>query len=117
MSAPNLTERQLSALKFIRDMIDGGMPPTFREIGQVIRVRSTNAVAGCVRALERTGCITRSPRAPRFIKLTATGRRLARRATTTSSDVADSHSSASAARIGSGLARIATATTPSLGRR
>lgn len=88
MSARNLTERQLAALKFIRDMIDGGMPPTFREIGQVIRVRSTNAVMGCVRALELAGCITRSPRAPRFIKLTATGRRLSRAATATSGDVA-----------------------------
>lgn len=85
MSAPNLTEKEFAALKFVADMIDGGLPPTLEEIGQVLRMTKQGASTH-VESLERKGCIVRAPRAARHIRLTKTGRRLSR-ATATSSDV------------------------------
>lgn len=87
---PNLTERQLAALKFIHDCVATGLPPTFAEVGQVLQV-SKQAAAVHIEALEEKGCITRLPRSPRYIRLTKTGLRLSRRATATSSDVSVAH--------------------------
>lgn len=51
-----LTDRQRMALEFIRDHIASkGYPPTVREIGAHMGIRSTNGVADHLRALERKG--------------------------------------------------------------
>lgn len=55
-----LTQRQQQVLDFIRDSINRrGYPPTLREIGAHMGIRSTNGVNDHLRALERKGYLTR----------------------------------------------------------
>ncbi len=57
-----LTERQLEVLRFIARQIDeAGYPPTIREIGEALDIRSTNGVNDHLKALERKGYLTRDP--------------------------------------------------------
>ncbi len=57
-----LTERQLEVLRFIaRQIEDHGYPPTIREIGEALDIRSTNGVNDHLKALERKGYLTRDP--------------------------------------------------------
>lgn len=53
------TGRQLQVLNVIRDFIAAnGLPPTIREIGNALGIRSTNGVCDHLKALERRGLIT-----------------------------------------------------------
>ena len=55
-----LTQRQQMVLDFIRQSIaDRGYPPTLREIGAHMGIRSTNGTNDHLRALERKGYIQR----------------------------------------------------------
>lgn len=55
-----LTERQRLVLEFIHKCIeDNGYPPTIREIGRYMNIRSTNGVNDHLRALERKGHLQR----------------------------------------------------------
>jgi repressor LexA len=57
-----LTDRQLEVLRFIAEQIeDRGYPPTIREIGEALDIRSTNGVNDHLKALERKGFLTRDP--------------------------------------------------------
>jgi len=57
-----LTDRQLEVLRFIaRQIEDVGYPPTIREIGEALDIRSTNGVNDHLKALERKGFLTRDP--------------------------------------------------------
>ena len=57
-----LTDRQLEVLRFIaRQIEDLGYPPTIREIGEGLDIRSTNGVNDHLKALERKGFLTRDP--------------------------------------------------------
>jgi repressor LexA len=57
-----LTDRQLEVLRFIaRQIDDAGYPPTIREIGEALDIRSTNGVNDHLKALERKGFLTRDP--------------------------------------------------------
>ena len=57
-----LTDRQLEVLRFIaRQIEDCGYPPTIREIGEALDIRSTNGVNDHLKALERKGYLTRDP--------------------------------------------------------
>lgn len=57
---PALTERQRQALQFISDCLsDRGYPPTLREIGEHMGIRSTNGVNDHLKALERKGYLVR----------------------------------------------------------
>ena len=57
-----LTERQLEVLRFIVQQIEeNGYPPTIREIGEALDIRSTNGVNDHLKALERKGFLTRDP--------------------------------------------------------
>jgi repressor LexA len=57
---PALTQRQRQALQFISDCLsDRGYPPTLREIGQHMGIRSTNGVNDHLKALERKGYLMR----------------------------------------------------------
>jgi len=56
----DLTGRQRQVYDFIRRSIDDrGYPPTLREIGAHMRIRSTNGVNDHLKALERKGWIKR----------------------------------------------------------
>ncbi len=55
-----LTDRQLEVLRFIAVQIEEhGYPPTIREIGEALDIRSTNGVNDHLKALERKGFLTR----------------------------------------------------------
>lgn len=58
----SLTDRQLEVLRFIaRQIEECGYPPTIREIGEALDIRSTNGVNDHLKALERKGFLTRDP--------------------------------------------------------
>jgi len=55
-----LTERQAEVLRFIeRRIVEQGYPPTLREIGEELGIRSTNGVNDHLKALERKGLLSR----------------------------------------------------------
>jgi repressor LexA len=56
---PELTPRQREVFEFIEDKIEEwGYPPTIREIGEHLGIRSTNGVADHLKALKRKGYLT-----------------------------------------------------------
>jgi repressor LexA len=64
-----LTSRQEQVLNFIRQSInDRGYPPTLREIGAHMGIRSTNGVNDHLRALERKGYLTREDMKSRALR-------------------------------------------------
>lgn len=66
-----LTERQQAVLEFIVESIqDRGYPPTLREIGNHLGIRSTNGVNDHLRALERKGYLTREDMKSRTLRPT-----------------------------------------------
>lgn len=66
-----LTDRQRMVLEFICDSIDDcGYPPTLREIGMKLGIRSTNGVNDHLRALERKGYLTREDMKSRTLRPT-----------------------------------------------
>jgi len=66
-----LTQRQQMVLDFIRSSIaDRGYPPTLREIGARMGIRSTNGVNDHLRALERKGYLTREDMKSRALRPT-----------------------------------------------
>lgn len=70
-----LTARQLIALRYIAEYTDrNGTPPTLREIGLHMGIRSTNGVNDHMRALERKGMLVRPELKARAIVLTTLGR-------------------------------------------
>ncbi len=57
---PTLTHRQKQALDFITVSLEkNGYPPTLREIGEHMGIKSTNGVNDHLKALERKGYLTR----------------------------------------------------------
>jgi len=65
-----ITERQQEILDFIKSMVvERGMPPTMREIGEYFGIRSTNGVEKHLVALERNGLIVRERGTSRGIML------------------------------------------------
>jgi len=65
-----LTDRQRAVLDYIETSIqDRGYPPTLREIGNHLGIRSTNGVNDHLRALERKGYLTREDMKSRTLRL------------------------------------------------
>jgi repressor LexA len=57
-----LTDRQLQVLRCIaRQIEENGYPPTIREIGEALDIRSTNGVNDHLKALEKKGFLSRDP--------------------------------------------------------
>src|ERR1044072_73727 len=64
-----LTDRQEQVLHYIRQSIhERGYPPTLREIGAHMGIRSTNGVNDHLRALERKGDLTREDMKSRALR-------------------------------------------------
>ncbi|HIA01359.1 MAG TPA: repressor LexA [Myxococcales bacterium] len=64
-----LTDRQQLVLDFIQSSIgDRGYPPTIREIGEHLHIKSTNGVNDHLKALERKGYITREDMKSRAVR-------------------------------------------------
>jgi len=71
-NAAKLTERQRVVLDFIRTCIaDRGFPPTIREIGSHLGIRSTNGVNDHLKALEKKGYLHRTGLKSRAMRLTS----------------------------------------------
>lgn len=71
-----ITERQQEIYEFIRStLFIKGIPPSMREIGEKVGIRSTNGVEGHLAALERHGMIVRDRGKSRSISL-HTGERM-----------------------------------------
>lgn len=84
-----LTDRQLEVLRFIVHQIEElGYPPTIREIGEALDIRSTNGVNDHLKALERKGYLARDPVKSRALIPTSASREaLGGRATARDSNV------------------------------
>lgn len=66
----DLTERQQRIIDFIRDYVRGhGYPPSVREIGQAVDLRSSSTVHGHLSRLEARGFLRRDPDKPRALEL------------------------------------------------
>jgi repressor LexA len=66
-----LTHRQEMVLQYIQSsIIERGYPPTLREIGNFMGIRSTNGVNDHLRALERKGYLTREDMKSRALRPT-----------------------------------------------
>lgn len=60
MTAP--TDRELEILEFMRGYHrEHGMPPTLREIGDAMGIRSTNGVRDALLSMARKGLVTHRP--------------------------------------------------------
>ena len=70
---PNeLTTREKSILEFIRQKIwASGVPPTVREIGEAVGLRSTSTVHNYLKRLELKGAIRKNPDSSRAIEVVA----------------------------------------------
>lgn len=65
-----LSENQKKILEFLRDRLTTGVPPSVREIGQAVGLRSTSSVQSNLDALEEKGYISRDPLLKRSIRIT-----------------------------------------------
>ncbi len=67
---PELTDRQKEVFDFIQDRIRAwGYPPTIREIGEHLGIRSTNGVADHLKALKRKGYLQQQDMKSRTLML------------------------------------------------
>ena len=65
-----LTERQLRILEVIRETVaERGYPPSVREIGEAVGLRSPSSVHSQLATLERGGFLRRDPSRPRAIEV------------------------------------------------
>ena len=66
-----MTERQRAILEYLHEYVDDhGYPPTVREIGEAVGLRSPSTVHAHLAQLERAGALKRDPTKPRAIELT-----------------------------------------------
>ncbi|WP_300047336.1 transcriptional repressor LexA [Trueperella sp.] len=74
----SISDRQLAILRAICSSIaERGFPPTVREIGQIVGLKSSSSVKYQLDLLEHENLIARDPRRPRTIEVTDRGLELA----------------------------------------
>ncbi|MFF2236310.1 transcriptional repressor LexA [Streptomyces anulatus] len=67
-----LTDRQAAIIAFIeREVGRQGYPPSMREIGQAVKLKSTSSVSHQLTSLERKGFLYRDPHRPRAYRVRA----------------------------------------------
>jgi repressor LexA len=67
---PMVTDRQRAILDYVRGFVDEhGYPPTVREIGEAVGLRSPSTVHAHLAQLERAGLLRRDPTKPRALEL------------------------------------------------
>ena len=65
-----MTERQRAILEYLHEYVEEhGYPPTVREIGDAVGLRSPSTVHAHLAQLERAGALRRDPTKPRAIEL------------------------------------------------
>ena len=67
MDKNKLSPKQQEILDFIKDSVKKGYPPTVREIGEAVNLKSTSSVFANLSTLERKGYITKDPSKPRAL--------------------------------------------------
>lgn len=68
------TATQVRVLRAIHSVCaKQGYGPSFRDLMRVLRVRSSNCIAGHLKALERKGCIVRDSKVARSVRITEVG--------------------------------------------
>jgi repressor LexA len=66
-----VTDRQRAIVDYLREYIErNGYPPTVREIGEAVGLRSPSTVHAHLAQLERAGLLRRDPSKPRALELT-----------------------------------------------
>lgn len=68
-----LSSKQRQTLEAIAAGCRSGLPPTLRELGAALEVRSTNAINDRIAILERRKLVERSPMISRGLVVTAAG--------------------------------------------
>ncbi|MCP4503445.1 MAG: transcriptional repressor LexA [Deltaproteobacteria bacterium] len=72
---PQLTDRQKAVLTFIEsEILQHGYPPTIREIGKQLGIRSTNGVNDHLKALEKKGYVRREGQKSRTLRVLISSR-------------------------------------------
>lgn len=70
MNMADLSSKQLEILEFIKKELNAkGYPPSVREIGEAVKLKSTSTVHGHLEKLEKKGFIRRDPTKPRAIEI------------------------------------------------
>lgn len=70
MNIDDLSSKQLEILEFIKKELNAkGYPPSVREIGEAVKLKSTSTVHGHLERLEKKGFIRRDPTKPRAIEI------------------------------------------------
>jgi repressor LexA len=71
-----VSDRQRAILEYLREYIEQhGYPPTVREIGEAVGLRSPSTVHAHLAQLERAGLLRRDPTKPRALELIGAPRR------------------------------------------
>lgn len=70
MGYGKITAKQQQILDYIKDeILKKGYPPTVREIGEMVNLKSTSSVHSHLETLEKNGYIKRDPTKPRAIEI------------------------------------------------
>ncbi len=70
MGYGKITAKQQQILDYIKDeILKKGYPPTVREIGEMVHLKSTSSVHSHLETLEKNGYIRRDPTKPRAIEI------------------------------------------------
>ena len=70
MSKGNITAKQTEILEYIKEVtLSRGYPPTVREIGEAVGLKSSASVHAHLATLEKNGYIRRDPSKPRAIEI------------------------------------------------
>ncbi len=70
MGYGKITAKQQQILDYIKDeILKKGYPPTVREIGETVNLKSTSSVHSHLETLEKNGYIKRDPTKPRAIEI------------------------------------------------
>ena len=64
-----LNDTQRKIYEFLLERLQDGVPPSVREIGAYVGLKSTSSVQACLDALEREGFISRDPMLKRSIRI------------------------------------------------
>jgi repressor LexA len=80
MAYGKITEKQREILEYIKkEILNKGYPPTVRDIGEAVHLKSTSSVHSHLESLEKNGYIRRDPTKPRTIEIVDDNFNLTRR--------------------------------------
>ncbi len=66
---PNLSETQKKVFEYLKETLPNGVPPSVREIGNAVGLKSTSSVQSTLDALTAAGYIERDPLLKRSIRI------------------------------------------------